>query len=61
MKNLDIRVMVSDSKLHYKDIANQMGISPVWLSTLMRYDLEPQNRMRIVKAIVELQGDNHEG
>lgn len=54
MRNLDICLLVSDYRLQYKDIANQMGISRVWLSTLMRYDLEPQDRKRILKAIDEL-------
>lgn len=56
MKNLDVRVMVSDAGVHYQDIAKQMGVSRVWLSHLMRYDLSPQNKERIVKAVRELRG-----
>ena len=58
MRNLDIRVMVSESGLRYIDIAKQMGISRVWLSNLMRYDLTPQNREKILKAIRELKGES---
>ena len=54
MRNLDIRVMVSESGLKYTDIAKQIGISRVWLSNLMRYDLTPENRNKILKAIREL-------
>lgn len=54
MKNLDIRLEVSESGLKYKDIAEKMGISRVYLSTLMRYDLSPANHERIMKAIREL-------
>lgn len=54
MRNLDIRIMVSESGLRYIDIAKQMGISRVWLSNLMRYDLTPENRNKILKAIREL-------
>ena len=54
MRNLDIRVMVSESGLRYTDIAKQMGISRVWLSNLMRYDLTIENREKILKAIREL-------
>lgn len=54
MRNLDIRVMVSESGLRYIDIAKQMGISRVWLSNLMRYDLTAENREKILKAIREL-------
>ena len=57
MKNLDIRVMVSDSGLKYTNIAKQMGISRVWLSNLMRYDLTTENREKILKAIRELKGE----
>ena len=54
MRNLDIRVMVSESGLLYQDIAKKMGISRVWLSNLMRHDLSPENRNKILKAIREL-------
>ena len=57
MRNLDIRVMVSESGLRYIDIAKQMGISRVWLSNLMRYDLTTENREKILKAIRELRGE----
>lgn len=60
MRNLDIRVLVSESGITYKSIAKQMGISSFWLSHLMRYDLEPNNRERILKAIIELRGDKSE-
>ena len=61
MRNLDIRVMVSESGLLYQDIAKQMGISRVWLSNLMRYDLSPENREKILRAIRELRGETDEG
>ena len=54
MRNLDIRVMVSESGLKYTEIAKHMGISRVWLSNLMRYDLTPENRSKILRAIREL-------
>lgn len=54
MRNLDIRIIVSESGLLYKDVARQMGISRVWLAKLMRYDLTPANKERIMKAIREL-------
>lgn len=57
MRNLDIRVMVSESGLRYIDIAKQMGISRVWLSNLMRYDLTTENREKILRAIRELKGE----
>ena len=57
MENLDIRIMVAENHIRYKDIAKKMGISPVWLSTQMRHDLSPVMRERIIKAIVELKDD----
>lgn len=58
MRNLDIRVMVSESGLRYIDIAKQMGISRVWLSNLMRYELTTENREKILRAIRELKGES---
>ena len=54
MKNLDIRIMVNESKLRYQDIAQEMGISRVWLSNLMKRDLTPANKIRIMAAIERL-------
>lgn len=58
MRNLDIRVMVSESGLKYTEIAKHMGISRVWLSNLMRYDLTTDNREKILRAIRELKGES---
>lgn len=51
MENIDIRVMVADLGLRYKDIARQMGITPPWLSRLMRNPLSITDRVRIIDAI----------
>lgn len=55
MKNLDIRMIVSESGLKYKDIAKKLNISPEWLSRLMRNTLTKGNKTRIMKAIEDLQ------
>ena len=60
MRNLDIRVMVSESGLKYTEIAKHMGISRVWLSNLMRYDLTAQNREKILTAIRGLKGESNQ-
>ena len=54
MKNVDIRMMVSESKLKYKDVAKEIGISPEWLSRLLRFTLSPENKLRITEAIDRL-------
>ena len=58
MKNLDVRVMVSDSGLKYKAIAKELGISPEWLSKLMKHTLTVDNRARIIAAIKKLKGES---
>ena len=60
MQNLDIRVLVSDANLKYKDIAAQMGISKWWLSKLMSHELTKENRSKVMKAIMELKGENND-
>lgn len=54
MKNLDIRMLVSDSGLKYKDVADELNISPEWLSRLLRNNLTPENKIRIMGAIERL-------
>lgn len=57
MENLDIRILVAENHIRYKDIAERMGISPVWLSTQLRYQLSPVTKERIIQAIKELKDD----
>lgn len=57
MENLDIRIMVAENHIRYKDIAEVMGISPVWLSTQLRYELSLVTKERIIQAIEELKND----
>lgn len=51
MNNLDIRMLVSDHGLKYKDVADEMNITPEWLSRLLRNDLTPENKIRVMRAI----------
>ncbi len=55
VKNLEIRMMVSECNLKYRDVAKAIGISPEWLSRLLRKELSPENRERILRAIEELE------
>lgn len=55
VKNLEIRMLVSDCNLKYRDIAKEIGISPEWLSRLLRKELSPENEDRILKAIEVLE------
>ena len=54
MKNLDIRITVADKDLTYRQIAEMMGVTPVYLSRVMAKELKPNMRTRILNAIDEL-------
>lgn len=54
MNNLDIRMLVSENGLKYKDIAKELNISREWLSRLMKDDLTIDNKVRIMGAIERL-------
>lgn len=54
MNNLDIRMLVSENGLKYKDIAKELNISREWLSRLMRTELTIDNKVRIMGAIERL-------
>ena len=55
MKKLDIRITVADKGLTYRQIAEVMGVTPVYLSRVMAKELKPSMRTRILNAIDELE------
>ena len=55
MKNIDIRITVADKGFTYRQIAEIMGITPVYLSRIMAKELKPSMRTRILNAIDELE------
>ncbi len=61
MKNIDVRVLVSESGVTYKTIAAELGITPEWLSRLMRFTLTAENKARITAAVEKLKGEADEG
>lgn len=58
MNNLDIRLYVKGSGLLFKDVAEQMGVTPEYLSRVLRYQLKPEMRERILTAVRELRGES---
>lgn len=54
MENLDIRLLVSNHGLKYKDVADELNITPEWLSRLLRKNLTPENKIRIIAAVERL-------
>ena len=51
MKNLDIRIRVSESGVTYKEIARVIGITPTYLSRLMASPLSENRRREILLAV----------
>lgn len=49
--NLELRLKIDKSGLTYKQIAKELGITQQWLCRLMKKDLSPNNRIRILMAI----------
>lgn len=60
MKNLDIRMTVSEKGIRYKDIAVVMGIRKESLSRMMRSELTPDQRSRIQYAIQVIEDARNE-
>lgn len=56
MNNLDVRIFIKDSGLLFKEVAEQMGVSRVYLSRVLKNELKPEMRDRILKAVNELRG-----
>ncbi len=56
MKNIDVRLFIQSTGLKYKEVAEQMGVTNVYLSRVLKEDLKPEMRNRIIKAVNELMG-----
>ena len=61
LENIWVRSQVVEARLHYKDIAKQIGVTPEYLSRCMRYPLKPDMYARVVAAIYELRGSGDNG
>ena len=57
MNNLDVRLMVSDAGIRYRDIAKAMNVTPEWLSKLLRDPLSAYNKSRVLDAIESVKRD----
>ena len=51
MENLDIRLLVASKGIYYKDIAAVLGVHKGSVSRMMRKELSPKQRDRILNAI----------
>lgn len=60
-KNTDIRIMVADKGVQYKDIAAAMGITKEYLCRLMRKPLADSMKIRVIDAIYRVGETAKEG
>lgn len=56
IENIDVRLVVSEAGLTYRQIAKQMNLTPEYLSKVMRNQLKPKMKERIIEAINVLRG-----
>lgn len=61
MNNSDIRLLIMTSGLKHKEVARQMGITPEWFSNVLRRDLKPEMRTRIIEAVEKLKEEDWSG
>ena len=54
MENKDIRRMVFEAGITYRKIAAAMEISPQYLCDILRKELSPVNRIRVLEAIAKV-------
>jgi orotate phosphoribosyltransferase-like protein len=54
LENLEIRILVKNNGLKYKDIADEMNICPEHLSRLLRKEMTIENKIRVMRAIDQL-------
>ena len=62
MENLNIRMIVSESGVTYRQIAHELSISSTYLSRIMSKPLSPKYKISILKAIEKIKtgGDSIE-
>lgn len=51
MANQEIKNLISKHRLKYYEVADVMGISPGYLSTLLRKELTDEMKIKVLEAI----------
>jgi len=60
-RNVGIRVLMMEYGITQYDIAEQLGVTPSWISRLLRENLSEENESRINSAIESIKrGRNNE-
>ena len=52
--NQDIRIKACEMGVHYWEIAKWLGIRPETFSKLLREELDPQQKEKVMRAIYEI-------
>ena len=53
-RNMDIRVLMMEKGITQYDLAKALGVTPSWVSRLLRDDLTTENESRIKMAIATI-------
>lgn len=60
-RNVGIRVLMMEYGITQYDLAEQLGVTPSWISRLLRENLSEENKSRINSAIESIKrGRNNE-
>lgn len=54
MENMEIRERIRKKRLRHYEVAKACGIAPETLSIWLRYELTPEHKERIEKAIASI-------
>lgn len=57
MKNIEVRMMIQESGFKFYQVAAKLGISESYFSRLLRDDLLPDWKQRIIDAVTEMKGE----
>lgn len=52
--NQDIRIKACEMEVHYWEIAKWLGIRPETFSRLLREELNPEQKEKVMRAIYEI-------
>lgn len=52
--NIEVRVQMMEHGITQYDLAKELSVTPSWVSRLLRSNLSPKDRMRIMSAIEKL-------
>ena len=51
LNNMDIREQIAKKRLRFYEVAQVMGVHPATLTRWLRYELPPERKAEIMKAI----------